>query len=539
MTRRPLLEHPALPWVMLAAIPLVWLPYLINWRLGANADASITYLMARHVLAGELPAYFWGHLHYGPHEAYLGAGLMRLFGSSHVVVVDLVCLLAYLGAGLLLVRCAPAGQRLVRAFLALAAPSALFVAVVRPGFSQGTLLWLGLAALIALAPGLRPDPSSPSAWVRAAAAGLVLAATQLLVSTIMLGAAALGLVVLLFVAAERRGAGTTRRAAVRLAQLVLTLGLWQLHRLVRAPAPGGGLGELLAGPDQIGQKLPLLAEALLQFSPVGERGVTTSGLFTFYTGHPPAHYPGLDAATPLATPGTVLLAALVACVALAGAALILGRAWRAFFGRGPDDRPTLQPEPLYWCLLLLGGAAAFLLHPAVLDQGSARYVTYLFFPLVACSGVSLAALRLRRARWIKPALAVGWAAAVAVGHLQVLGVEDRINADLDATVAYLRQQGVRGGLANYWLSYNVIALTGEELIFVPLAHDRYPAYRARPARLARVATLQFLRRAALGKLVRLPRGQYSLVERKVFGEVVATVYARRGATSARPPPRRR
>jgi hypothetical protein len=59
--------------------------------------------------------------------------------------------------------------------------------------------------------------------------------------------------------------------------------------------------------------------------------------------------------------------------------------------------------------------------------------------------------------------------------------------------------------------------------------DRYPAYRAVPARQDRVATLQFLRRAALGKLVRLPRDRYALVERKVFGEVVVTLYRRRGS----------
>ena len=42
--------------------------------------------MARHVLSGELPAFFWGQAFKGVPEVYAAAGAFALFGSSVAVL---------------------------------------------------------------------------------------------------------------------------------------------------------------------------------------------------------------------------------------------------------------------------------------------------------------------------------------------------------------------------------------------------------------------------------------------------------------------
>ena len=60
-----------------------------------NSDEAIMGLMALHINnRGELPIFFYGQAYMGATEAYLAAGLFRLFGSS-VILLRFVPLLLF------------------------------------------------------------------------------------------------------------------------------------------------------------------------------------------------------------------------------------------------------------------------------------------------------------------------------------------------------------------------------------------------------------------------------------------------------------
>jgi len=59
-----------------------------------NADEAIVALMARHILAGEHPLFFYGQAYMGSLDAYLVAGIFRLFGTE-VWGIRLVQILLY------------------------------------------------------------------------------------------------------------------------------------------------------------------------------------------------------------------------------------------------------------------------------------------------------------------------------------------------------------------------------------------------------------------------------------------------------------
>ena len=61
-----------------------------------NADEAIVALMARHILEGERPVFFYGQAYMGSLDAYLVAGAFRLFGTQ-VWAIRLVQTLLYLG----------------------------------------------------------------------------------------------------------------------------------------------------------------------------------------------------------------------------------------------------------------------------------------------------------------------------------------------------------------------------------------------------------------------------------------------------------
>src|ERR1700730_12272983 len=88
-------------WYGFGAIALIAMAVLLRFVLIAsgwpqhNSDESIMGLMSLHITnRGELPIFFYGQDYMGATEAYLGAGLFRLFGAS-VVTLRLVPLLLF------------------------------------------------------------------------------------------------------------------------------------------------------------------------------------------------------------------------------------------------------------------------------------------------------------------------------------------------------------------------------------------------------------------------------------------------------------
>lgn len=68
--------------ILLLAVTLRFVLMELHWPI-ANSDESVIDLMARHIAyQGEHPIFFWGQNYMGTIQAYLGAILIHLFGSS-------------------------------------------------------------------------------------------------------------------------------------------------------------------------------------------------------------------------------------------------------------------------------------------------------------------------------------------------------------------------------------------------------------------------------------------------------------------------
>ena len=84
------------------------LPFLVTGKIPFDSDEAVEALMARHVLEGDLPVFFWGQAFKGVPEVYLSAGAFALFGSSVTVLksVTLVLFATYVALNFVLRSCA-------------------------------------------------------------------------------------------------------------------------------------------------------------------------------------------------------------------------------------------------------------------------------------------------------------------------------------------------------------------------------------------------------------------------------------------------
>lgn len=72
------------------------LVFLLKGVVPFNSDEAIVALMARHILQGERPVFFYGQAYMGSLDAFLVAGGFQLFGQ-HVWVIRLVQAMLYMG----------------------------------------------------------------------------------------------------------------------------------------------------------------------------------------------------------------------------------------------------------------------------------------------------------------------------------------------------------------------------------------------------------------------------------------------------------
>ncbi len=71
--------------VIVFSIAIRWILILLN-KVPFNSDEAIVGLMARHILAGEHPIFFYGQSYMGSLDAYLVAGAFLLFGKTVVAI---------------------------------------------------------------------------------------------------------------------------------------------------------------------------------------------------------------------------------------------------------------------------------------------------------------------------------------------------------------------------------------------------------------------------------------------------------------------
>lgn len=137
-----------------------------------DSDEAVIGLMARHILQGERPTFFWGQNYMGPFEAYFAALLFAIFGSSTFVLAlsALLLTLGFFAIVYFIGRAAygPTVGLLALAWLVLSPPFFTLRQLAPIGGYQELLLFGGLLVLGVWSRLRLPyaHPTSRAGWLR-------------------------------------------------------------------------------------------------------------------------------------------------------------------------------------------------------------------------------------------------------------------------------------------------------------------------------------------------------------------------------------
>ncbi len=433
-----------------------------------HADEAIVGLMARHILDGEWPAFFYGQAYMGSLDASLVALVYWLSGSASVLGIRLMqmALFAATVASAMLLAESIHGDRWIAIFsgLLLAIPTVnltLYTTVSLGGYGEALLIG-NLLLLIALAYQRNPARSwLPLAW--GALAGLGLWAFGItLVFSLPSG--------VLVARTLIRSPGGSRRltiAGLMLAAAALGAAPWIWSAAQKGPQ------EFIA---------ELLGSAIAGASPSGfiaAAGNHLLGLALF----------GPTVIAGVRPPwGTTLLALPLAPIAAAFWLVVAYRGLRAL-------RKADRARSGRW--MLAGVSGATLLGLVVTPFGgdpSGRYFLPLAVPLAIAGGELLAWLPTRRLAWGALLAVLGfnlWGTLQSALH-NPPGINTQFapDAQLNAPAVphladRLHSLGVRHGYTTYWIAYPLAFRSDEQQIFVPrLPYHRDFRYTERDNRYA-------------------------------------------------------
>jgi 4-amino-4-deoxy-L-arabinose transferase-like glycosyltransferase len=444
-----------------------------------HSDEAVVALMARHILQGDRPVFFYGQAYMGSLDAWLVAGGFALLGESVLTIriVQSVLYLAFVGTATL------AAYALARhiaaaacAGLLLAVPNtltALYTTATLGGYNETLLLG---ALIVLVGAGAIDDARAgarPRLWryaLMGGLAGLGWWTNGLIVTAII----PVGLVLVWHIV--RGGAAGVRAAIIPVGTAVVCFVIgsapWWVFNLendwaaLRFYLPGG-TSEAFAGGD-----VPPLAPA--------ERLI---GLFLL----------GLPAIIGLRypwSPNYLIGDPLLAGLALATLALIIMAIIRLARGRTPpsaDGRALLLISLIFFIAL-------FTLSRFSTDP-TGRYFLPLILTLAVTVGAFAAALPRTAAIGVMAIIltfhTIGLIGAVRTdppGLTTQFNLDTHLpNADDDALIAYLTDRGLTRGYAHYWITFRLAFLSDEQLLFraaLPYKRDlgytprddRYPPY---------------------------------------------------------------
>jgi len=412
-----------------------------------NSDEAVVALMARHILQGERPWFFYGQAYMGSLDAYLVAGAFALLGESvlavrvaQVTLFAAVLLTGYLAAFEL------TGDRLTARLTALLLA---FPPVLLTLYTTATLGGYGEALLtgnLLLWWGHRlGGEKTPKRWLWLAwglIAGLGFWAFGL--TLVYLAPVALWLLW-----RSRLTFDVSRFTLLALGLAVGSLPWWM-----------GNLGQMETGVAELfGTAVNSTATAGSFLGNVGLR------VFSFFV-------LGLPALLGLRFPWSVNGPPL--WLAVLPLALYLGALGYALRRRA--EATVRSGQLLLWgvCGALFFG---FILTPFGGDP-SGRYFVPLYLPLFIFAAQTLTALQKRVGRWAWGLLAVilifnmvGTFQAAATNppgittqFEAITQVDHRYDAEL---IDFLKSHAGTRGYANYWVTYPISFLSGEEIILVP------------------------------------------------------------------------
>ena len=426
-----------------------------------NSDEAIVGLMARHILNGARPTFFYGQAYMGSLDAYLVAAGFGLL-AEEVWVIRLVQGILFSGFLIslwwLVRRQLDESHANLAVWLAAVPPVLIttYTTASLGGYSE-TLLLGNLILLFGWA--LTGDDSDRrTVWFFAgAAAGL--------------GFWVLGL------------------ACV----YIFPIGLMELRKIGRVKLPNAliaGLGFVIASLPWWLYNFAHKWEALLVIRALPSSSPLLNPVMDHLAGFlvlgMPAligiRFPWASGYLPwgLSFLGVFLFLAILAC------------AWAGWRAQAADRRSVRG----FWNLFFIGFLAAFLFTRFGVD-GTGRYLLPLFVWLVLVSAVGIHWLWLR-SRLAGALLFLGWSFLNISGTYLAATAPDRITTQFDpitrfdnsadqALLDFLVKENVTRGYSNYWVAYRLAFLSRENLIFAPVlpykddlsysqTDNRYPAY---------------------------------------------------------------
>lgn len=491
------------------------LPFLVTGKIPFDSDEAVEGLMARHVLNGEFPAFFWGQAFKGVPEVYASAGAFALFGSSVAILkgVTLAFFAAYVALNFVLLdRIASRWIAVSASLLLIAAPPALVFWSLDASAEYVLIMLLGTTLLLLTNPDsvARPDTAEGrgqrTGKRQVLAIGLVIGAGLWVHQLFVVYLIPLGVILSLrndwWKSLKPATFNRFALALTAIAGLYLVLGViaflsggfaWHVGSLtVSATAPQkmarialavlavASIVQLAssASAAHMHQALrrhwPLAAGFLIGYSPVLLYSILVE------PARSPARVANLQqlvAAVPdilgnivpilagFKIPPTTERLPLPAIVAVPLVTALLAFLW--------SSRRRLLTD--FFALFVIFYPLLFLASGAYLDTQSYRY----FIPWYAGLVVAWAAGSLALARGRTTAASIAVAAIVSAHAWQQVLWYQKLQPDTQslATIECLKRNGIRGGYAEYWTAYKLTFLAREEVVIAPLdGVDRYPRY---------------------------------------------------------------
>jgi len=425
-----------------------------------DSDEAIVALMARHILAGERPLFFYGQAYMGSLDAFLTAASFWLFGSS---VWALRAVQGLLFVGLMLGTYCLA-RRLYKDECT-AQTSALLIAIPPSLFSLYTTVTLGgygetlLCGIWLLILGQQITHEAQTSWLHWAVFGLV---AGLSLWILPLSVVYLLPLLLLIVRKWRWQLGGRYGAAV--VTFLLGSSPWWGYCL--------GHGEACLQ--------PFLKPAASQVVSAGWLPALGYRAFSFL-------FLGIPTLWGLRYPwSSDVFLSLVAAPAIV---LYLGSVVHALYNR--DEGRILV-------LAVMGTFLLVFLGTSFGNDSTGRYLLPLY-PCFALLGArSIGQLRQHK-RWLAAAalvsvLAFSLGRTVAGAATEPAGMTAQLDGRLQfgngydaALISFLRERDERVGYSNYWVAFKIDFLANEEIVIAPRlpykadlsyssTDDRYPAY---------------------------------------------------------------
>jgi hypothetical protein len=491
------------------------LPFLLTGKIPFDSDEAVEGLMARHVLEGELPAFFWGQPFKGVPEVYAAAGVFAVFDSSVAALksVTLAVFAIYVAVNFVLLdKIASRWVAVSASLLLIVAPPALVFWSLWAGAEYMLIMLLGTTLLLILERAKsREQTDQYLQLVTGLVIGFGLWAHQLFVMYLIpLGlilarqgewwkrrefrdpnrwAVALtaigGVYVLLGVIAFVTGGFSLRAGSVAISatapqkMIRIAAGIFALAIAVQLVSRGSATQARAAlhrfWPAVVGLLIgfaPAIAYAIFVETPrspvrvIDARGLLDGSSDIF--GNIVPILAGFKTGTTERLP-LPAIAAVPSAAALAAYVWSTRRLW------------TKQFFPLFVVFIPI----FFLLSGAYIDTQSHRYV----IPWYAGLSVAWAVGSLASARERKGIATVIVATIIAVHAWQQVAWYQKLQPDTQslATIDCLKRNGIRGGYAEYWTAYKLTFIAHEEIIIAPTdGIDRYPRYteyvRSLPAR---------------------------------------------------------